>query len=488
VNEIAVLLDGRAGGDPQLLGGKAAGIQRMMALGAPVPSAFALTTEVCRWFYADSRRVPPLVWQLLPGLIGELELATGATFGRGPRPLLVSVRSGAATSMPGMMDTILNVGLTPATARVLGPHSADTGARFAAQFAKVVGRPAPEDPWEQLRLAITAVLASWMSPRALAYRTSHGLDHDGGTAVTVQAMVFGNRDDRSGTGVVFSRDPLTGDNACYGEWLPRGQGEDVVSGQADARPLSELAEHLPPVHRDLLAWAEVLERESRDVQDIEFTVESGTLWLLQSRVAKRSPEAALRHAVAMAEEGLITRAQALARLTPAQLEAVRRPVIAPEHTAAATALAWGKPASPGVGVGVIGVDTDTMAGQAADGASIVLARPTTDPGDVAAMSLACAVLTESGGSTSHAAVVCRELAVPCVVGCGAGTVTALAGRLVTVDGSAGLVYDGALPIRQAGAQAGADLVKVAEWARSVPGTAGAAALGRLPHEHGVRTG
>jgi pyruvate, orthophosphate dikinase len=464
VTEVALWLDGHTGGDRDLLGGKAAGIERMMALGAPVPPAFVLTTEVCRQFHADARRVPSVVWELLPALMHELETATGRTFGRGPRPLLVSVRSGAATSMPGMMDTVLNVGLTPAAERVLGPHAADTSARFAEQFAKVVGEPAPADPWTQLRLAITAVLRSWMSPRAVAYRTGHGLDHHSGTAVTVQAMVFGNRDDRSGTGVGFSRDPLTGDAEAYGEWLCRGQGEDVVSGRADARPLAELGAEQPEVYRQLLWWMRVLERDRREVQDIEFTVETGTLWLLQSRSAKCSPAAAVRHAVAMAQEGLIGREEAVGRLAPAQVDALRRPTVDTSFGAPAKVLARGKPASPGAGVGMVVVDTDAAERQAAGGAGVVLARPTTDPGDVPAMSVARAVLTESGGSTSHAAVVCRELGIPCVVGCGVDTVTALNGLLVTVDGSAGLVYEGASAIRRTDSSLDADLATLAGWA------------------------
>ncbi|MDT7727553.1 MAG: pyruvate, orthophosphate dikinase [Actinomycetota bacterium] len=488
MTEVGLRLNGRTGGDRELLGGKAAGIERMLALGAPVPPAFVLTTELCRRFYANVRRVPTDVWEQLPGLVRELERATGRTFGHGPRPLLVSVRSGAAASMPGMMDTVLNVGLTPQVEQQLGAHAADTRRRFTEQFAHVVGERAPADPWEQLRLAITSVLASWMSPRAVAYRADQGLDDRGGTAVTVQAMVFGNKDDRSGTGVVFSRNPLTGGADVYGEWLGRGQGEDVVSGRADARPLAELGAKMPEVHQELLGWARVLEQDGRDVQDIEFTVESGTLWLLQTRVAKRAPEAAVRHAVAMAQEGLISREEAVGRLTATQVAALLRPVIDPGHVKAAKVLARGKPACPGVGVGVVGADADTVEQQAADGAGVVLARATTDPGDVSAMSVARAVITEAGGSTSHAAVVCRELAVPCVVGCGVDTVTALNGRLVTVDGGAGLVYEGALPILRPDTLVGTDLATVAEWARSAPDVRGAAGLQSVLQAHGKLLG
>ncbi|MGV9293723.1 pyruvate, phosphate dikinase [Amycolatopsis sp. NPDC003676] len=458
-------LNGSAGGDRDVLGAKAAGIDRFVALGVPTPPAFVVTTEVCRRYYQDSRRVPAGVWEGLPEFVRGLERATGRTFGRGPRPLLVSVRSGAAVSMPGMMDTVLNVGLTADAERALGRHAADTRRRFSGQFAEVVGERPPADPWAQLRLAITSVLESWMSPRAVAYRAHHGLGDNGGTAVTVQAMVFGNRDGRSGTGVVFSRDPVAGDAGLYGEWLRGGQGEDLVAGRVDARPLSELRDELPEVYQELRAWAGVLERDSRDVQDIEFTVESGTLWLLQSRVAKRSPEAVVRHAVAMAREGMISRAEALERVRPEQLDALLRPVISADSATDGKVLARGKPAGPGVGVGVVVSDPDAAQRKSQDGVSVVLARRTTAPDDVAAMSLARAVITESGGSTSHAAVVCRELGVPCVVGCGSGTLTALSGQVVTVDGSSGLVYAGALPAARAGTMVEADLAVLAEWAQ-----------------------
>jgi pyruvate,orthophosphate dikinase len=458
-------LDGGTGGDRALLGGKAAGIDRFVALGAPTPPAFVVTTEVCRQYYRESRRVPAQVWARLPDLVRGLERATGRAFGRGPRPLLLSVRSGAAVSMPGMMDTVLNVGLTPEIEPALGPHGADTHRRFTGQFEEVVGGRPPADPWDQLRAAITAVLESWMSPRAVAYRTRQGLGHEAGTAVTVQAMVFGNRDGRSGTGVVFSRDPVGGGAEVYGEWLPGGQGEELVAGRADARPLGDLHAVLPGAYRELREWVRVLERDGRDVQDVEFTVESGTLWLLQSRVAKRSPEAAVRHAVAMAREGLISREEALARVE--HVGALLRPVIEPGAAAAGTVLARGKPAGPGVGIGVVVGDTVAAQGD------VVLARRTTDPRDVPVMAVAQAVVTELGGSTSHAAVVCRELGVPCVVGCGSGALTALDGQLVTVDGSSGLVYAGALPTVRGGIGVEADLAVLAEWARAAPDLPGA---------------
>ncbi len=473
-----LVLDGTTGADKQLLGGKAWSIEKMRALGIPVPPAFVLTTEVCRRFYADGGVVPSEVLAALPDAMAGLEKATGRSFGGGDRPLLVSVRSGAAISMPGMMDTVLNLGMTDDVQSALEAadpeYAADTRRRFVEQFAKVVGRPAPEDPWDQLHAAIEAVFSSWQSDRAQCYRRKRGIPDDGGTAVTVQAMVFGNLDDRSGTGVLFSRNPLTGAAEPYGEWLPRGQGEDVVSGRADALPLATIAETMPEAHAALMTATDRLERDGRDVQDIEFTVENGTLWLLQTRAAKRSPEAAVRLAVLLHREGLITQAEALGRVSAEQVEALPRPRIDPAAIGDASVLATGKPACPGIAIGVVVIDAEEAEDRAdpahGPGEHVVLARPTTDPDDVGGMSASKAVLTELGGSTSHAAVVCRELGVACVVGCGIGSVTALAGQIVTVDGAAGAVYAGALPVVEASTVDDSDLAQLTEWARAEVGS------------------
>jgi pyruvate,orthophosphate dikinase len=329
-----------------------------------------------------------------------------------------------------------------------------------------VGVTPPDDPWEQLSAAIVAVLDSWTGRRAIDYRRERGIPDDIGTAVTVQAMVFGNLDDRSGTGVLFTRDPLRGAVEPFGEWLPKGQGEDVVSGRANARPLDQLAVDLPDVHRELMVHATMLERHRREVQDIEFTVESGRLWLLQSRAAKRSPEAAIRHSVQLQQEGVITAHEALDRIRPDDVQWLlsRRLDVAAANSA--VALAGGKQACPGVAVGRVVTDVDDAMERADAGEDVVLARPTTDPDDVAAMSTAVAVLTELGGATSHAAVVCRELGVPCVVGCGEGTVTTLAGQTVTVDATAGVAYAGRLPIVQVTESEDPDLLKLRDWARA----------------------
>ncbi|WP_246195619.1 pyruvate, phosphate dikinase [Halopolyspora algeriensis] len=468
----AVLLDGKTGLSKHSLGGKAEGIERMLALGLPVPPAFVLSTGVYQRFRAESSRLPDDIWRRVRDLVHALERKTGRTFGGGARPLLVSVRSGAAMSMPGMMDTILNVGMTADVHQAFTEQSGDSGyaadvrRRFAEQFERTLGRSVPADPWEQLRQAIEGVFTSWTSPRAVAYRRDRGIADDAGTAVTVQAMVFGNVDYNSGSGVLFTRNPLTGGAEVYGEWIAGGQGEDVVSGRANAQPLSELAAQLPGTHRELMAAATRLERAGGDVQDIEFTVESGRLWLLQTRTAKRSPEAATRHAVAMVREGLIDRHQALDRIHADQVEALLRPRVDPQALTSARVVSRGKPASPGIGIGAVALDSSEVDDRRDRGQEVVLARVTTEPDDVPAMSSVHAVVTERGGATSHAAVVSREIAVPCVVGCGTGTVTRLAGRVVTVDGFSGVIYDGALPIVEAATAADSDLSALTEWARA----------------------
>jgi pyruvate,orthophosphate dikinase len=356
----------------------------------------------------------------LPEAIAHLERVTGRTFGGGERPLLVSVRSGAPISMPGMMDTILNLGMTSdvqaALAKATGSdaYAADTKRRFEEQFEHVVGEPAPADPWDQLRRAIAAVFDSWHSDRAVVYRRERQIPEHLGTAVTVQAMVFGNLDDRSGTGVLFSRDPTGASTDPYGEWLPMGQGEDVVSGNFDPLHLDELSKAMPDVHEQLLAAARRLDKHHDSAMDIEFTVESGRLWLLQSRKAK----------VHSQDVG---------------------PTADAEARAGATVLASGKPACPGFVTGTVVTDVDEAEERALEGEDIILARVTTNPHDVSAMSVVAGILTEVGGATSHAAVVSRELNVPCIVGIGTGTTAALAGQVVTLDARTGEVLEGAVP-------------------------------------------
>ena len=404
------------------LGGKAWSITEMLRHEIPVPPAFTITTDECSRYYERGRSVPDHVLEALPEAVAALEAATGSSFGAGPRPLLVSVRSGAPTSMPGMMDTVLNLGMTDevqdALAAVGGDaYAADTRRRFVEQFGKVVGVAPPADPWDQLRAAVASVFDSWQSDRAIAYRAEREIGDRGGTAVTVQAMVFGNLDDASGTGVLFSRDPTGSREEHYGEWLPRGQGEDVVSGAFDPLPVEVMAESMPDVYRELLAVAERLDRAQGVAQDIEFTVQSGKLWLLQCRRAK------------------VLQASG--------------PHVADEARAGAAVLASGRPACPGVVSGVVVCDVDDAEARALEGEDVILARPTTNPHDVTAMAVVRGILTEIGGATSHAAVVSRELGVPCVVGCGAGALTVLDGRVVTVDATTGEVLEGALPVVEA---------------------------------------
>ncbi|MGE4425141.1 MAG: pyruvate, phosphate dikinase [Solirubrobacteraceae bacterium] len=477
-----VVLDGTRPLERADVGGKAWGLNRMRAMGLPVPPAFALPTAHCAPVARDGALSDAIREQLRDG-IAWIEREMERTFATGPRPLLVSVRSGAANSMPGMMDTILNLGMTDERERAVAAETgdatfaADVAARFRRQFEEVVGAPAPADPWAQLEAAALAVFTSWTSPRAVTYREHHGIAGDGGTAVTVQAMVFGNIGDRSGTGVLFTRNPLTGDAAPFGEYLPGGQGEDVVSGRHDPLPLTAMAEREPACHAALLDAARSLEADARDVQDIEFTVQEGRLWLLQTRAAKRSPDAAIRLAVALADEGVLSPTDALGRVSAQDLTSVLRPHIDPVARRNATVLATGEPACPGVGVGVVADDAETAEDLADDG-DIVLARPTTDPDDVHGMIASSAVITELGGSTSHAAVVCRELGRPCVVGCGAGTLAPLTGRQVTVDGATGDVFDGILPLVHRDPAADPDLTRLRAWAKAHPDAA-AHLAGRL---------
>ncbi|WAL49331.1 pyruvate, phosphate dikinase [Rhodococcus pyridinivorans] len=447
--EHVIALDGTRPGTREVLGGKAYSVNKMRAMGLPVPPAFALPTTVCSIYHDNGRSLPDEIWHQVLEHLCALEVETGRRFGAGPSPLLVSVRSGAAQSMPGMMDTVLNLGLTPELRDALAAETGDqkwandTWVRFCRSYADIVaGDPnatPPSDPLDQLRAAIGAVFDSWTNERVRAYRARHNLGAGAGTAVTVQAMVFGNRDDRSGTGVMFSRDPATGENTLYGEWLATAQGEDVVSGEKTPNPLITVEELLPEVYPDLERIARVLEREHHDLVDIEFTVESGKLYVLQCRAGKRSPQAAVRIAVDLVREGLITGDEAVTRVSAEQAAS-----LATNHAVHAdrTVLATGLGAGPGVAVGQAVSDIDDALDLASSGTPVVLVRPSTAPDDVPAMFESVAVVTELGGATSHAALVCREIGLPCVVGTGAGAVAKLTGLTVTVDGTTGSVYEG----------------------------------------------
>lgn len=470
-------MDGRAGLPRNLLGNKGYGIDAMRREGLPVPPAFCITTAVCGRFLADADGCLDDIWAAVREKVQWLEDETSRTFGRGPRPLLVSVRSGAAQSMPGMMDTVLDLGIDDAvedalTAGAGAEFARDTRIRFTEMYRRIVlggdeHAEVPADPWEQLRGAIAAVFASWNSPRAVHYRAHHGLDGDAGTAVIVQAMVFGNLVQESGTGVLFSRNPITGANAPFGEWLARGQGEDVVSGGADVEPIAALRTEQPAVYDQLIATAQTLERIATDVQDIEFTVEEGKLWLLQTRSAKRSAQAAVRLVLQLRNEGLIDDAEALRRVTPAHIDALLAPSLQPETRFAAPLLARGLPSCPGVASGRVYTDVDAALDASDAGEDVVLVRTTTSPDDVQGMIAAEAIVTEIGGATSHAAVVSREIGTPAVVGCGAGVVAALAGKLVTVDGDEGEVREGILERTAWSETESPDLTELAEIARRI---------------------
>lgn len=472
-----VVLDGGADLANGVLGNKGYGINVMRRNGLPVPPAFCITTEVCRRHSADPEHTFDAIWDNVQHAMHWLEAESKRTFGRGPQPLLVSVRSGAAQSMPGMLDTVLNLGIDDevhdALAASLTPAFADdTRERFFRMYRRIVlgdkGGTVPEDPHAQLRGAIKAVFSSWDSPRALAYRRHKRLDPDQGTAVVVQAMVFGNMGTtRSGAGVVFSRNPMTGADEPFGEWLPGSQGEDVVSGSKDCEPVTALRDNQPAVYDQLLEAARTLERLGRDAQEIEFTIEEGKLWLLQTRRAKRSAQAAVRMSLQLRAEGLIDDAEALRRVTPAQVQTLLQPPLQPETRLAAPLLAHGLPACPGVVSGRVYTDVDAAIRAAEDGADVVLVRPSTSPDDVQGMLAARGIVTEIGGATSHAAVISREIGRPAIVGCGVGVAAALEGKLVTIDGAEGEVREGILQLRASSERDSSDLSDLAELALQI---------------------
>ncbi|MFQ5679173.1 MAG: pyruvate, phosphate dikinase [Gemmatimonadota bacterium] len=505
--------EGKADGGRQmkaLLGGKGANLAEMTWLGIPVPAGFTLSTEVCR-AYLEAGRVPERTRAEVAEGVQRLEALTGKRFG-GDDPLLLSVRSGAAISMPGMMDTILNLGLNDRTAHALARVSAnarfacDSYRRFIQMYADVVLRvdrglfegildelkekvgaqsdagldaealqeavrrfkeavaeraatAFPEDPQAQLWGAIEAVFRSWDNPRARNYRKAHRIPDDLGTAVNVMAMVYGNRGPSSGTGVAFTRDPSTGERALFGEFLPNAQGEDVVAGVRDPLSLDEMETHLPGIHEQLEITAERLEHHYRDMQDLEFTVEDGRLYLLQTRTGKRTAQAAVRMAVEMADQGLISREEAVLRVDPASLDQLLHPTVDP--TAEVTLLATGLPASPGAASGRAAFTADAAVEQSRTGDPVVLLRPETSPDDFHGMVASAAIVTARGGMTSHAAVVARGMGKCCVVGAReleidpADRVLRVDGRVVqagdwvTVDGSSGRIIQGRVPTVEA---------------------------------------
>ncbi len=507
MNRFVYLLEEAQGLDRDTLGGKGFGLVEMRRAGLPVPPALVVTTEACRAYLREGH-LPEGLWEEVKTKVRALEALSGKAFGGGAGgrpPLLVSVRSGAPVSMPGMMDTILNLGLNlegvEALARATGnPRFAwDTFRRLIQMYGEVVlgveaqafealleevkarrgvsdaglapeeleevafrslrlleerGLVFPMDPWAQLRGAVEAVFRSWNNPRARVYRRIYGIPEDLGTAVVIQAMVFGNLGEDSGTGVGFTRNPATGEKGLYGEYLQNAQGEDVVAGLRTPEPLERLRGFAPRLYQELEATAALLERHFREMQDFEFTVERGRLYLLQTRSGKRTAQAAVRIAVEMAEEGLITKEEAVLRVDPNALPALLRPAVNPE--AAPRPLIRGLPASPGAAVGRAVFSNEAAERYASQGIPVLLVRPETTPEDITGMYLSQGILTARGGLTSHAAVVARGLGVPAVVGAEGlrvekdrawiGEKEIQEGELLTIDGSTGAVYLGEVPL------------------------------------------
>ena len=438
------------------IGGKAANLNVMAAeLGLPVPPGFAVTTAACNAYLADGW--PDGLDEEMRAHMASMEKRVGRRFGDPADPLLVSVRSGAPVSMPGMMDTILDLGLTELTMSGLSAKSgdarfaADCRRRFEGMYRDIVGEDPPPDPWLQLRASVEAVFRSWNSDRARAYRARERIPDTLGTAVTVQAMVFGNRGEDSATGVLFTRNPATGEAMLYGDVLFNAQGEDVVGGTHRTEPLSVLDVRVPDVARELRGYAETLERHYKDLCDIEFTIEQGRLWMLQVRIGKRSPQAALRMAVEMAEdpEFPLTRSEAVKRVAAIL---VHPPLATVRRHGAPAPLTVGLPASPGVASGEIITSPDAAQAAAEAGRAVILVRSETSPDDVHGMAKAAGVLTARGGLASHAAVVARGWGIPAVVGASVIEVhedgiivdgNALAtGHVITIDGSSGEVFPG----------------------------------------------
>ncbi|MFG2830737.1 pyruvate, phosphate dikinase [Streptomyces sp. NPDC048434] len=441
-------LDGSVSADRSLLGGKGWGLQQMHQLGIPVPPAFTITTTACNQYFEQGSELSEELWDHVLGEIELLERRTGSRFGGTP-PLLVSVRSGAPVSMPGMMDTLLNVGLTPAALAWLGDERQATGLRdslaeYAAQerattLSAAGSLPSREHVLRELRSSITRVFDSWHSDRARTYRAANHIPDDLGTAVTVQAMVFGNLDERSGTGVYVTRNPITGEQVPFGEWLPQAQGEELVGGRSTPKPLDELRTAMPEIYEQLIGFGQRLERTQRNVLEIEFTVESGMLYLLQVRNSSSTPAAAARWAVDLVHSGVIEIPEALARVPVDAVPEARR---SESRDETAALLASGIGVSPGVSTGLVVAGADQAEEMAERGQKVLLASSTTSTHDIHGFLIADGVITERGGTTSHAAVVARQLGLPCVVGCGEGTVARLRGQVVTLDGGTGRIYAG----------------------------------------------
>ncbi len=526
-----------------LLGGKGANLGDMTRLGVPVPPGFTITTEACNAYLANNMQFPEGMWDETLAALKEVERQTGKTFGGSDNPLLVSCRSGAKFSMPGMMDTVLNIGLNDQTAEamvrltnnerfvwdsyrrlvqmfgsvVLGlpdeafedpmeDFKAERGAKLdtdltaddlkelTQMFKRIIQRgkgfPFPEDPFEQMRLAIEAVFKSWNGRRAVDYRRAAGIPDDLGTAVNIVTMVFGNMGNDSGTGVAFTRNPATGEKEMYGDYLINAQGEDVVAGIRNTKKITELEKDMPDAYRQFLDIANKLEKHYRDVQDVEFTIERGKLWMLQTRSGKRTAQAAVKVAVDMVKEGLITKEEAVLRVTPENVDTLLHPQFVEASIKSAKQsgkmIATGVNASPGAAVGQIYFDADTAEEMGKNHKQdVIMVRPFTKPDDVHGMLAAKGILTSEGGATSHAAVVARQFGVPCVVGASAVRIdldrrvmnvngqVIREGEWISINGTTGEVYLGKIDMVVPSLEEQKDLLTLLEWADEIcarPGT------------------
>ena len=525
-----------------LLGGKGAGLADMTRAGVPVPPGFTVTTEACNAYQAAGEKFPEGMWDQELAALKIVEEQTGKKFGDPTNPLLVSCRSGAKFSMPGMMDTVLNIGLTDVSAEGMVKSTGDARfvydsyRRLVQMFGEVVlnipdeafehpldafkaekgvkadteltaedwkelteifkkivrehkGFDFPQNPLQQLSLATEAVFKSWNGKRAVDYRNAAGIAHDLGTAVNICTMVFGNMGNESGTGVAFTRDPSTGERKLYGEYLLNAQGEDVVAGIRNTTPIVAMGKDLPEAHAQFLQICEKLEKHYKDMQDVEFTIENRKLWMLQTRSGKRTAKAVVKIAVDMANEGLITREEAVRRVSPENVDALLHPQFDPKVLDSAKkdgrVFAKGVNASPGAAVGRIYFDADTAERKKKEeGQDVIMVRPFTKPDDVHGMLAAKGILTSEGGATSHAAVVARQFGVPCVVGASeirisldkrvmeAGGVVVKEGEWISVDGSTGLVYLGQIPTAAPSLEEQTELLTLLSWADEICATPG----------------
>lgn len=533
-----------SGSMKEILGGKGAGLSEMSKINLPVPPGFTISTEVCDFYYKNGRKYPPELEKEVEEALSTLESIRGRKLGDPDKPLLVSVRSGAADSMPGMMDTVLNLGLNDTTVEALAKETGnarfayDAYRRFIQMFGDVVlnipkdefehaieeikreygkqmgvegidklrqeqlnravpdtalgvgelmklvwkykniykkyGKEFPQDTRKQLWMAIEAVIGSWMNPRAVKYREIHEIRGLLGTAVNIQSMVFGNLGDDSGTGVGFTRNPATGENKLYGEYLINAQGEDVVAGIRTPKPVDNLKDEMPQVYNELLQIKSILENHFRDVQDFEYTIEKGKLWMLQTRTGKRTAQSSVKIAVDMVREGLIDEKTAVMRVDPKQIDQLLHPTFDPKEEAKANVLAKGLPASPGSASGRVVFSADTAEEWAKNGEKVLLVRIETSPEDIGGMAVAQGILTARGGMTSHAAVVARAMGTPCVAGAGdiiidytkkefyVGNTVVKEGDWISINGALGTVYLGKIPTIEP--QLTGDFGTLMEWA------------------------